>query len=347
MRLLAEADERRAEEIHRKAIIFDGMLGGPKLNTYRNFKWSEESFDEMVRGGITGGNLCITVHDNLEMAVKKFGDWYLRFDKYSDRILLATSVDDFRRAKMAGRLAFVLGFQNSKQIDRDASLLQVLYRLGLRVLQITYNERNRVGDGCLEPKDAGLSAFGERLVKELNRLGIVIDLSHVGPRTSIEAIELSANPCIFSHSSADSVCKNKRNITDRQIEAVATKGGVVGVCSFPTFLTWEKKPSLEHLLDHIDYVVRLVGVDHVGIGTDMFTGKTINEFVNYDYDLTVYPDWPWPVPVDFEDMTKWPNLTRGLIIRGYSDEDILKILGGNFLRVLDTVTKPVGRARTN
>ena len=337
MHQLSETQEKRAADLHKQAIVFDGMVGGPRLNTYRNFKWSEEYFENMAAGGVTGGNLSITVHDSLEIAMKKFGDWYLRFDKFADRILQATTADDFRMAKREHKLAFILSFQNSKQIDRDLSLLEVLYRLGLRILQITYNERNRAGDGCTEPKDAGLSAFGRDLVKEMNRLGVLVDLSHVGAQTSLEAIELSDNPCIFSHSSARAVCENKRNITDEQIKSVAAKGGVVGACSFPTFLTWDREPTLDHLLDHIDYLVKLVGVDHVGIGTDMFTGKSINQFINYDYDMSVYPNWPWPVPTAFEDVTKWPNLTRGLVGRGYSDEDTLKILGENFLRVFDQV----------
>src|SRR5207249_2922710 len=171
-------------------------------------------------------------------------------------------------AKRAGKVAVVLQFQGGTPLDYNANLVEAFYRLGVRVIQLTYNERNPLGDGCTERTDAGLSDLGVRVIAEMNRLGVAVDLSHVGYRTSMEAIEASAAPVIFSHSNARAVCDSARNLTDDQMRAAAARGGVIGVNAFPAFVARHQAPTVEHLLDHIEYMVRVVGDDHVGLGFD-------------------------------------------------------------------------------
>jgi membrane dipeptidase len=208
--------------------------------------------------------------------------------------------------------------------------------MGVRIIQLTYNERNPLGDGCTERTDAGLSDLGLEVIREMNRLGLLIDLSHVGYQTSMEAIETSHAPVIFSHSNARAICNSPRNLSDDQIRSVAARGGVVGVNDFPTFVSQDASPTIEHLLDHIDYLVHLVGDDHVGLGFD-FSTETEDDYEYFKYKQDVYPKPPWIYPSGIDGFEKIPNVTRGLVVRGYSDEAIRRILGGNFLRVFRQV----------
>jgi membrane dipeptidase len=169
----------------------------------------------------------------------------------------------------------------------------------------------------------------------MNAIHMVVDLSHVGYRTSMEAIEVSGAPVIFSHSNADSVCSSKRNLKDDQVTALAANGGVIGLNAFPAFVK-EDAPTLDDLIAHIDYIADLVGPDHIGIGFD-FAQESIEEYKAFGYDPEVYPLPPWTYPRDIDDVSKTPNLTDGLLARGYSESDIKKILGENFLRVYEEV----------
>ena len=204
------------------------------------------------------------------------------------------------------------------------------------MIQLTYNERNPLGDGCTERTDAGLSDLGVQVVAEMNRLGIVIDLSHVGYRTSMEAMEASRAPVIFSHSNAKAICNSARNLTDDQIRAAAAGGGVVGVNAFPAFVSRDPAPSVEHFLDHIDHMVGLIGENHVGLGCD-FSRETEDDYEYFKYKEDVYPRPPWVYPAGIDGFAKIPNVSRGLVARGYRDDTIRKILGGNFFRIFRQV----------
>jgi membrane dipeptidase len=325
---LDKVEEERAAALHERAIVFDGLNGSIMDGPY---------YDEMRAGGVTGANVTVGLaFDFFHGAVKNIVDRYKSLHENSERAFLATSGDDLRRAKREKRVGIMIGFQNSTPVESDPYLLDVFYRLGIRIIQPTYNERNLYGDGCDERMDAGLSKFGYTLIERMDALGIVIDLSHVGERTSLETIEHSKNACIVSHANARSLCDNARNKSDELIHAVAGKGGVFGVTAFPAFVTKDPNPTLEHVLDHLDYVVDLVGASAAGIGLDFYHGmeKLVEKFLSRRPEVWgtrfTYPDGIQR-PVDF------PDITRGLVARGYSDQEVLGILGGNFLRVLDKV----------
>src|SRR3990172_631336 len=226
--------------------------------------------------------------------------------------------------------------------------VETLWRLGVRTIQLTYNTRNFVGDGVFEDTDAGLSKFGRQVVREMNRVGILVDLSHVGQRTSLEAIEVSEKPCVFTHSNPHALVPVPRNITDEQIKAVAAKGGVVGCSSFPA-LVWrgETPPTLDEFVACIDYVVNLVGPDHVAIGTDSEASKgayppELRASLRRAYSGTTgtfHQRFPQGLPlVGLEEgLGDWPNITRCLLERGYRPDDVRKIIGGNFFRVMSEV----------
>jgi len=239
------------------------------------------------------------------------------------RMVYGETVDDIVEAKEKDKLAVILQFQNSLPIEHDLRLLEVWYKLGIRIMQLTYNPRNLVGDGCYEKTNCGLSEFGQKVVEEMNRIGLVIDLSHVAPKSANEAIELSKDPVIFSHSNAKALADVNRNITDDQIKAVAEKDGVIGIGT-PSFIVkkdGEKTgTSVIDFVNQIDYMVKLVGADYVGIGTDYTEGRGPPNFC-------------------FKSITDLVDVAAELLERGYSDQDFKKIMGENWLRVFKRVWK--------
>ncbi len=237
----------------------------------------------------------------------------------SPDLILATRAADVRRAKAEHRLAGVIGLEGAEALRGDLGILRMLYRMGLRNLGITWSLRNEAADGVFEARTGGgLTEFGVRLVREANRLGIMVDIAHLAPAGVRGVLALSETPVIDSHANARAICDHPRNLTDEQLEALAAKGGVIGVTFVPAFVAQEpERQSVEGLLDHVDHIVHVVGTDHVGLGSDLD---------GYDDTLAGMPD-----------VTHLPAITAGLVARGYSAEAIGKILGGNFMRVFEQV----------
>jgi membrane dipeptidase len=209
-------------------------------------------------------------------------------------------------------------------------------------MQLTYQTRNYVGDGCAEGADTGLSSFGRDLIQEMNRLGILVDLSHCGRRTTDEAIDASKKPVVFSHTHPYTLAEHQRNKTDEQIQALAEKGGVMGITEYSPIAEVKPgvRPTIVDYLDQIDYVAKLVGVEHVGIGLDIDETSTSERFAefkrefpelcrNYDFETRRIDG--------LSELTDCPQIARGLVSRGYSDDEILMILGGNFMRAFRKV----------
>jgi len=256
-----------------------------------------------------------------------------------DRYVLVERVEDIETARRTGRLALGFHFQGTDPFLRDTGLVESYYRLGVRHALLSYNQRNAVGTGCHEDTDGGLSRFGAALVREMNRVGMMVDLSHTGYRTVMDALEICEDIPIFSHSNPKALVDHPRNITDEMIRACAERGGVIGINGIGAFLGDMAAPS-ERFAEHIDYVVQLVGARHVGIGLD------------YVYDLeslqaiTRVNGSRYPAGAGYTDSDlrtaapeQLPEITEMLIRRGYSDEDIAAVLGGNWLRVMGAVWK--------
>jgi membrane dipeptidase len=270
-----------------------------------------------------------------------------------DTLRLIETIEDFSRAKQDGKLGVLLHFQTCSPFEQELRYVEIFYRLGVRAALLTYNIRNLVADGCTERTDAGLSRLGVRLVKEMNRVGMVVDGSHTGLRSSLDAIEVTEAPFIFSHSGAKAVYDHARNITDEQIRACAATGGVIGVVGLPYFLGDAANPTLETLVRHIVYIAELVGVEHVGIGLDYHRGvrpySTLEEQQATNRERTTeglwregdFPPPPYRYAPEIETPAGMRHLTAALLRHGFSHAETKGIMGENFLRVFRAVWKPI------
>lgn len=325
--------EERARKIHENFVVIDGCGA------------SAIAYMDILAGGINATNVTLAArnYDGMDYVFDKINSYFALIRMNPDRVMLVEEAQDIVKAKQGGKVGVIFGFQNASSLGENVTLLPIFHKLGVRIIQLTYNEANALGCGCLEPTDTGLTAFGIMVVQNMNRLGIVVDLSHTGHRTSRDAIELSDDPVTFTHANPSALKDVPRNKPDELIRLVAKKGGVIGITPFADFCKSAegKMPTLEDFLDQIDYVVQLVGVDYVGVGSDL-SGKSREEF--YVRNLAQYPKVmlrPFGKrSVDgFSLISDFPRTTEGLLSRGYSDDDCAKIIGGNFYSLFQRVWK--------
>ena len=341
---LSEEEEERALNLYRKAIVIDAQepAASPSRANVQYIQTLQKSgltatVTLMYRGTAPGRSA------DLHMALTTTNDTYSTIKNNCKNILHVTEADDIRKAKREGKVGLILGTSRIPPIGDNLKLLNIFHKLGLRVSQLTWNFGNQVGDGCSERTNRGLSDFGIEVIEEMNRLGILIDLSHAGDATAMDTVEMSKDPAIFSHSNPRGVFDNRRNVPDEPIKALAEKGGVFGVTFASSSLGAGVQKSLEEItaedvIDHIDYIVDLIGVDHVGFGSNF--AHPIAKFHKWEYEA--FPEMvPYAglKPISLDRVSKLPNLARGLVARGYSDNEITKILGDNFLRVFEKVWK--------
>jgi membrane dipeptidase len=318
--------------LHSDAIVIDGTCPG---------KHWLEAFPSWVAGGASACVVSVAAWESCRETMDLLGAAH-RAVRQSDELRLASCVSDIRAAKRDGKLAAVLHFQGTCPFENNLDLAEIYWRLGVRVVQLAYNVRSPAADGCEEPGDAGLSRFGRQLVAELNRLGIVVDVSHTGHASSMDAAEATTAPCIASHSNASAVHPSRRNLQDDLIRAIAASGGVIGVNGYPAFVADSVSPTLDQYIDHMAYIADLVGPAHVGIGLDYTTrNPPMAEYeqlvADGHWSRENYPPPPWHYPGGLDDASRLPNLTQRLLERGFGEQDVRGILGENWLRVFDAV----------
>lgn len=321
-------NDASALSLHRESIVIDGLNA--------SYFAAPIVLARLHAGGITAVNATLAAWHDLPATMALIADMHGVLRRHSDQVMQVMTIDDIGTAKRSGRVGLIFGFQDTSPIGDNLGLLSVYRALGIRIMQLTYNHRNLVGSGCLEPTDEGLTAFGRQVVAEMNRLGILIDLSHCGPRTTWEAIKLSQQPVAITHANPFARCPNPRNKDDALLKAVAAKGGVVGAVIFPPLLTGRPQATLTDYLDTLDYLVALVGIDHVGLGPD-FMEEMPSEVAAQalrgmpagvlQQFMAVQPT------VGFESIAACANVTAGLLQRGYAVDAIQKIIGGNWLRL--------------
>jgi membrane dipeptidase len=326
-----------ASKLHKQAIVIDGhcdTLLGWQIRETDMFPRSAQMQDRkghidlprLRQGGVTAQNFaCYLLPRFLpsqatEQTLSMIDLFYRRVDEHPDAFCLATRADDILQAKEQGKVAGILSLEGAEGLQGSLATLRIMYRLGVRWIGLTWNHRNQAADGLGEQRTGGgLTEFGVKLVQEMNRLGMLVDIAHLAPAGVRDVFELCEGPVIASHANAHAVCPVPRNLNDEQLTKLAASGGVVGVTYVPGFITTEDEPAtLDMLLDHVDHIVCVAGIDHVGLGSD-------------------FDGFGGPPPTGLEDVSCLPNVTAALQQRGYADDDILKILGGNWLRVLRQV----------
>ena len=268
-------------------------------------------------------------------------DQWARWLERDGRLLAINEPPDFDRFPVPGRLGVVIHFQNTAPMGDDLANYERFHRRGLRMVQLCYNRTNPVGDGCLEPGDGPLTSFGREVVKEMNRLGMVVDLSHTGRRTTMDAMRVTSAPPVFSHSNPSALVSNRRNIDDHQIRAVADLGGLVGVNAYPAFVRQGGKgATVADLVDHVDYVVDLIGPDQVGLGLDFckLSPEIHAEMIAAgEWSIEDYPDDSGTFPIGLETPAQFPNIEKEMVRRGYPDDSIAGILGLNWIDLFKRV----------
>lgn len=339
------AKKIRVQELLRKIPIVDMCLSGSFAHPAVHVN-GKSLYARAVDGGLTAAVLTLAGEraSFRSTMTNVITHWRLA-ESQSDKFLIVKDVDDIHRAKREGKIGMILGFQNGTPLEDDwLNTLAAFWYLGVRLIQLTYNERNAIGSGCLERNDGGLSAYGLQVVHGMNRYGILIDLAHTGVKTSRDVIDLSADPVVISHANPTALNPSFRNKPDDLIQALAAKGGVIGLVAWNVLVEKApgKRPTVEDYVDHIKYVVDLVGVDHVGIGSDIndnFRALPVrSEFEEkYHFMLGAYADIANAWPDGFSGVEQYPNLSEAMAARHFSDDDIQKILGGNFLRVAQQV----------
>ena len=325
MSSLTTSTSPEATALHARAVVVDGTCPGGHWRAH---------LETWLAGGATCCVVSVGAPLPPEGALYDLARTY-DFIRRDERLSLVTTVADVRAAKEQGRLGVVLQFQGTEPLAYEPMLVEAYRRLGVRVVQLAYNRRGPVCDGCEEPVDGGLSRLGRRVIAELNRVGIAVDVSHTGMRSSLDAIECSTAPVIASHSNARGVHPNSRNLPDEVIRAIAASGGVIGANGFPSFVSSASEPTLDEYIDHMAYIGELVGIEHVAVGLDYWNGTAADyqEFVDSGtWNPDNYPPPPWPYPAGLGDASGLPALTARLLERGFSAAEVTGILGENWLR---------------
>ncbi|MCL4425648.1 MAG: dipeptidase [Firmicutes bacterium] len=316
---------------HQRAIVVDAhcdtllpLVRGQKTLTQRS-EAGHIDLPRLQEGGVKVQFFAAYVEADykpdraLKRAIQLFDVFFEQIREAPQAITPATNMAEIKTAVAAGQVAAILAVEGGEAIQGDLGVLRMLYRLGVRSLGLTWNQRNDIADGVGEARTrGGLTEFGVKVVQEMNRLGLLVDVAHLSEAGFWDVCDVSEKPFVASHANSYALCPHRRNLKDEQIQALAEKGGVMGITFAAGFVDEEeKKATLARVLDHVEHVVSLVGPDHVGLGSDF--------------------DGTRKVAAGLEDVTRLPAITEGLWKRGFGEEDVRKILGGNFLRVLEEV----------
>ena len=319
----------------------DGFLIIDGLNV-SNWE-SENVYRDLNKGNVNAINATTATWENYSQTLDNIAVWYSKFNSRTD-ISLIRKVDDVFKASDNGQVGIIIGFQNASPIENNLDYLYTFDELNVKIIQFTYHERNLLGNGCYERVDEGITNFGIDAIKIMNEVGILIDLSHVGIVTTMETIDYSEKPIAITHANPKSYHNVPRNKTDEALKLMASKGGIVGVTAIAPFLKKGNASTVEDYVDAISYTVDLVGLDHVGVGTD-FTQDQPEEFWRYigSQQGTKFPSTftdvttPSNYPINFETPDKFPVLIDTMENKGFSSEEIAKILGLNWIRVFQEV----------
>ncbi|MFH0300234.1 dipeptidase [Bradyrhizobium sp. 31Argb] len=321
-----------SSQLHERSIVIDGLI-------ISNF--GRDIFEDMRKGGLTAANCTCCIWEGFTETMRNVMHWKHWFREHGDLIKQVYTTQDIMAAKKEGRTGIILGWQNITGIEDQIGYLSLFKELGVGIIQMAYNTQNLVGTGCYERKDGGLSDFGHEVVAEMNRLGILCDLSHVGPQTSTDVILASKKPVTYSHCLPAGLKSHPRNKSDEQLKFIADRGGFVGVTMFPPFLKRGVEATVDDYVEAIEYVIDICGERNVGVGTDFTQGyaQPFFDWITHDkgYGRKLTDFGNVINPEGMRTIGDWPNLTAAMEERGWNSSKIEGVIGKNWLSVLREV----------
>jgi membrane dipeptidase len=322
-----------APDLYQDSLVIDALCFGRD--------WDDPAFEGLRAAGYSGIVESLP-RDSLQTAIDALVEWKTRIEEHAGTLSMALSASDFETAKAAGTTAVLMNFQDATMLEGDADNVNALHALGMRSFQLTYNYRNLLGDGCLERTNAGLSEFGVAVVERMNKLGVMVDLSHCGPQTTLDGIEFSAKPVAMTHTFCSALRPHPRAKPDETIRACAEKGGVTGIAAIGYFIGPDPggETTIEDYVDQVEHAVQVAGHDHVGLAAD-FPPQGISPWATKEEWYEPRLEWfkpsyevrwpPWIPELDTPD--RFRNVVRILEGRGWSPTNLEKLLGLNWLRL--------------
>ena len=307
--------------------------------------WSEKIFRQMREGGVDAVHVTITYHENFRETVANVEKWNRWFEQFPDLIFQGFTGNDVRRAKKEGKTAIFFGFQNPSPIEDDIGLVEICHRLGARFMQLTYNNQSLLATGCYEAEDTGITRMGKQVIKEMNRVGLVVDMSHSADRSTLEAIDISERPIAITHANPSFWHPALRNKSDEILKTLGASGGMLGFSIYPHHLKDGSSCTLASFCEMIAKTAELMGAENIGIGTDlcqdqpdsivewMRVGRWSKE-IDYGEGSASNAGFP-PMPPWFQDNRHFGNISKGLADQGFSTDEVSGIMGENWLRFYD------------
>ncbi len=322
-----------------------------RIDNLQYANWSEKIFRQMREGKVDAVHVTITYHENFRETVANIEKWNLWFERFPDLIFHGKNGEDVRLARKTNRTAIFFGFQNPSPIEDDIGLVEICHMLGARFMQLTYNNQSLLATGCYEAEDTGITRMGKQVIKEMNRVGLVIDMSHSAERSTMEAIDVSERPIAITHANPNFWHPALRNKSDEVLKALGQSGGMLGFSIYPHHLKDKSDCTLESFCGMIAKTAELMGVENIGIGTDlcqdqpdsivewMRVGRWTKE-IDYGEGSASDAGFP-PMPEWFKDNRDFDNIEQGLKDIGFSDTETAGIMGENWLRFYDNNFGPV------
>jgi microsomal dipeptidase-like Zn-dependent dipeptidase len=313
-----------------------------RIDCLQYANWSEKIFRQMREGGLDAVHVTIAYHENFRETVLNVEKWNRWFEQFPDLIFHGQWASDVEKASDTGRTAIFFGFQNPSPIEDDIGLVEVWHKLGARFMQLSYNNQSLLATGCYEAEDPGLTRMGKQVIKEMNRVGLVIDMSHSADRSTIEAAEVSERPITITHANLHAWQPALRNKRDDVVRAVTENGGMMGFSLYPHHLKDKSACTLDSFCSMIADAADRFGAEHFGIGSDlcqdqpdsivewMRVGRWTKE-IDYGEGSASAPGFP-PMPDWYGDNRDFGNIETGLRAKGFSDADVAGLMGGNWHR---------------
>ena len=313
--------------------------------------WSEEVFKQINEGGLSAIHVTICYHEDFQEMVQNVIDWNRRFESYSDTIFHGRTADDVRKAQKEGRTAIFFGFQNCSPIEDNIGLVEICHQLGVRFMQLTYNNQSLLATGCYEESDSGITRMGKQVIKEMNRVGLVVDMSHSAERSTLEAIEISERPIVITHANPAFWHPALRNKSNEVLKALGESGSMLGFSVYPHHLKDGTNCTLESFSAMIADTAEIMGVQNIGIGTDLCqnqpdsvvewmrngTWTKERDFGEGSAGSAGFPDQPsW-----FRDNRDFSNIALGLKDVGFSDDEVAAVMGNNWLNFFESSFGPI------